>query len=689
MLGTGLSNTNGILPVVGLKALAEMERTAAEAANQKPIIQGLAAHIRECFDAAKQYKEHEVEQRMLQSIRQRRGEYEPEVLAQIRAQGGSEIYMMLTSNKCRAAASWIKDTLLGAADDKPWSLEPTTIPELSPADMEGLIQQANEEAMLIQQTLGPQAMTPHRLRQIALSIRDDAMARIQDAARETAQRMERKMEDQLQEGGFHRALMQFADDLTTFPAAIIKGPVIRKRKQLKWAGETLDVVEVLGPEWERVDPLMAYPSPSATSTHDGYFIERHKLSRSDIAGLIGVPGYNEGAVRAVLNEYGTGGLNQWLSVDSQRADAEGKPSLTVVTSPDPTIDALQYWGSVPGRMLVEWGLEADEETIDPDQEYECEAWLIGSWVVKAVLNPDPLGRRPYYKTAYEEIPGTFWGNSVADLVRDCQNMCNAAARALANNMGISSGPQVWVNNDRLADGETVTQMFPWKIWQSKSDPYGNNSAPPIDFFQPQSNAPELMAIYDRFSIMADEFSGIPRYMTGDANVGGAGRTASGMSMLMGNAGKVVKQVMSNVDINVIGPLIDRLYYHNMRYGEDPDLKGDVRVVARGVNALVAKDAAQVRRNEFLNIALTNPIVSQIVGEEAIADLLRETAKTLDMNTSRIVPTPEKLRARMAMMQMAAMQQPQMAQGPQTMPQNGQTLADGSPVTDTFSPARGA
>ncbi len=683
MLGTGLSNTNGILPVVGLKALAEMERTAAEAANQRPVVQGLAAHIRECFDAARRYKEHEVEQRMLQSIRQRRGEYEPGVLASIRAQGGSEIYMMLTSNKCRAAASWIKDTLLGTADDKPWTLEPTTIPELSPADMEGLIQQANEEAMLIQQTLGPQAITPYRLRQIALSIRDDALARIQDAARETAQRMEKKMEDQLQEGGFHRALMQFADDLTTFPAAIIKGPVIRKRRQLKWAGETLDVVEVLGLEWERVDPLMAYPSPSATSPHDGYFIERHKLSRSDIAGLIGVPGYNDGAVRAVLNEYGTGGLNQWLSVDSQRADAEGKPQLSVVTSPDPTIDALQYWGSVPGRMLVEWGLEADEEAIDPDQEYECEAWLIGSWVVKAVLNPDPLGRRPYYKTAYEEIPGTFWGNSVADLVRDCQNMCNAAARALANNMGISSGPQVWVNNDRLADGEVVTQMFPWKIWQSKSDPYGNNSAPPVDFFQPQSNAQELMAIYDRFSVMADEFSGIPRYMTGDANVGGAGRTASGMSMLMGNAGKVVKQVMSNVDINILGPLIDRLYYHNMRYGEDPDLKGDVRIVARGVNALIAKDAAQVRRNEFLNIALANPIVGQIVGEEAIAELLRETAKTLDMNTNRIVPTPEKLRARMAMLQMAAMQ------GPQTMPQNGQALQDGTPVTDNFAPMRGA
>jgi hypothetical protein len=285
----------------------------------------------------------------------------------------------------------------------------------------------------------------------------------------------------------------------------------------------------------------------------------------------------------------------------------------------------------------------------------------------------------------------FWGNSIADLVRDCQDMCNAAARSLSDNMGIASGPQVWVNNERLADGETVTQMFPWKVWQTKSDPYGSNTAPPVDFFQPNSNAAELMGIYERFSVLADEFSGVPRYMTGDANVGGAGRTASGMSMLMGNAGKTIKQVVNNIDMHVMTPLVDRLYYHNMRFSDDMDLKGDVRVVARGVNALVAKEQMQVRRNEFLQIALNSPVVTQLVGEEGIADLLRETAKTLDMNTGRLIPSPEKLRARAALMQMqaAAMMQDPAASAPgqQTMPGQGQTLANGAPVTDNFAPMR--
>ena len=688
MQGLGLTNVNGVLPVMSLKDLNDIERREAAVTNSSPLVQGLAAYVRQAFEAAKESKD-DAEDRMLKSIRQRRGEYEPSKLMDIRKMGGSEIYMMLTSNKCRAAAAWLRDTLLGQKDEKPWTVEPTAMPELPQEQVDTIKQEVMTEALEMEQMMGV-PITPQRVKQISLRIRDEHMARLQDEARATMDRMEMKMEDQLQEGGFLTSLSAFIDDLTTFPAAILKGPVIRRQKRLKWNNGELVVEETLTENWDRVDPLMAYPAPHAAAIEDGYFVERHRMTRKDINDMIGVPGYSDAALRAVLEEYGRGGLNHWLTIDTERADAEGKDTAHLNPTPEVTIDALQFWGSVPGKMLQEWGMETDEE-IEPTRDYECEVWLIGSWVVKATLNPDPLGRKPYYKTSYEEIPGVFWGNSISDLVRDCQDMCNAAARSLSDNMGIASGPQVWVNNERLADGETVTQMFPWKVWQTKSDPYGSNTAPPVDFFQPNSNAAELMGIYERFSVLADEFSGVPRYMTGDANVGGAGRTASGMSMLMGNAGKTIKQVVNNIDMHVMTPLVDRLYYHNMRFSDDMDLKGDVRVVARGVNALVAKEQMQVRRNEFLQIALNSPVVTQLVGEEGIADLLRETAKTLDMNTGRLIPSPEKLRARAALMQMqaAAMMQDPAASAPgqQTMPGQGQTLANGAPVTDNFAPMR--
>ena len=126
----------------------------------------------------------------------------------------------------------------------------------------------------------------------------------------------------------------------------------------------------------------------------------------------------------------------------------------------------------------------------------------------------------------------------------------------------------------------------------------------------------------------------------------------------------------------------------------------------GINGVTIKFKDQPiaqRRNEMMQIALTNPMAQQIMGVEGVAALLREQAKTLDMNADRIVPSPEIAKARAMVAQAQAMiQQAQMAQqgmlmqpppgqggSPQAGPttDSGQRLEDGTPITDTFSPMR--
>jgi hypothetical protein len=197
-----------------------------------------------------------------------------------------------------------------------------------------------------------------------------------------------------------------------------------------------------------------------------------------------------------------------------------------------------------------------------------------------------------------------------------------------------------------------------------------------------------MSIYEKFSTLADEYSGIPRYMTGDNNaIGGAGRTASGMSMLMNNAGKSIKQVLSNIDRCVIEPLIERLWFYNMKYSEDIELKGDVKVVARGAISLVHKETTAQRRNELLQIVLTNPLAQQIMGVEGAAHLLREQVAMLDGNADKIIAAPEVIKAGIAMLQgiRPQTQGPAQGQGAQPVTGSGQTLMDGAPVVDQFSP----
>jgi hypothetical protein len=201
-------------------------------------------------------------------------------------------------------------------------------------------------------------------------------------------------------------------------------------------------------------------------------------------------------------------------------------------------------------------------------------------------------------------------------------------------------------------------MYPWKIWQFQSSEF-NDGSQPLQFFQPSSNANELMAVFEKFSARADEDTMIPRYMTGESSPG-AGRTSSGLSMLISNAGKGIKQVISNIDRAVIVPSIERLYQDNLRYSKDPDLIGDVRAVAKGATSLVVKEAEAVRRNEFLQIVLNSPVAQQIVGMDGAAELLREQARNLSGNVSRIVPDRPTLTAMQSLQQQNAQLQEQLA-----------------------------
>jgi hypothetical protein len=277
---------------------------------------------------------------------------------------------------------------------------------------------------------------------------------------------------------------------------------------------------------------------------------------------------------------------------------------------------------------------------------------------------------PYSVTSWEKLPGSFWGVGLGEQLRDVQAVCNAAVRALMNNMSLSSGPQIMINRDRMAAGEDIRQIFPLRSWVVQNGDFGaSDSRPPVEFYQPSSNAAELVGVFDKFSVLADEFSSLPRYMMGDQHVGGAGRTAAGLSMLMNAANKGIKNVANNIDTDIIVPTIERLYYSLMLYGEDESIKGDAEIIPRGAINLAVRETVNVRRLEFLN-ATANQVDMQIVGIEGRAALLREVAKGLQMPVDDIIPSREKLDYMVRTQQQAQPGAPAPGQAPAPSPEGG-------------------
>jgi len=619
----------------------------------------------------------------LEALRQRVGEYPPEKLTEIRKMGGSEVFVRLTDTKCAAASAWIRDVL---SLDRPWALDPSTIPDLPPEQEAEIEQQAQRRAFedVQQQMMTGMMLAPPASQQLqqmmtdaAEAAKSEAKAAIAKEARDRTERMSDAIQDYLDESRFKTVFAEALDwDLVTFGTAIIKAPVMRSRRRLEWQQQNgrWEPVEIEDtyPDVERVSPLDLYPSDDATSIQDAsYLIERYTLSRSDLSACKGIQNYNAKAIDAVLEAHGTGGLREWTSADSERARLAERSDDRQYGE---RIDALIYWGEVQGKLLTEWGIKA----VQPLAEYAVEAWLIGSHVVRVDIKEPHELDRPYCKAVYRPRPGSFWGLGIPELMADVQQQANATARALANNMALASGPQVGIDMEQMPPGEDGSKVWPWKVWRFNTGKYGQSSTPPIAFFQPNMHANELMSIYQMWVRIADDVTGIPAYVYGNQETSGAGKTASGLSMLMGAATKAIKSVIANIDEGLIEPLVRQLFRHAMLYHPDESIKGDVRVVAKGASALLVREQAQVRRTEFLQVT-NNPVDVKIMGLARRADLLRSTAETLSLEPDQIAPTrSEYEQQEAAQQQQAAMLQQQQAQQ-QFLPPAA-LAPDGSPVS---------
>lgn len=624
----------GLLGFTPASTLIAQEQARQDAQRQRAAVESsLASHIRRSFEAAKTAKQ-EIERRLIDCAQRQKGIYPADKLTAIRAQGGSELYPKLTTTKCRAAAAWIRDILMPTTG-RPWGLDPTPVSDIPPEVLEAFKQTLS--ARLQQDPQATQSLTRETLEAMLLE-------EIDKRARAAADAHEELIADQLAEGGWDEALEMFIDDFATYPTALLKGPILQQTPDLAWGnGWQLIETETIKPQFKRVSPYDIYPSPDSADVDDGAFIiERERFTRRGLNKLRGVPGYSEEALRQVLLEHGRGGLRNWLAVDSQRAVIEDR-SGDWLNNHGETIEGLIYWGSAQGLMLLQWGMPP-EQVPDPLAEYEIDAILIGQHVVRCVINRNPLGARPYHKASFQLVPGSFWGMGIPELMSDVQDMCCATARAQANNMAFSSGPQVEIDESRLAVGENPNEMFPLKRWRTKPNMGQTTPSPAIRFFQPASMAGELMTVYSEWERRADDATNIPRYIYGSEKVGGAGDTARGLSMLMESANKGIKDAIRHIDRGAVRRVIHALWLFNMRYSSSQAIKGDCRVVARGASAMLQREQTQMLRQQFLQ-GTANPIDMQILGVEGRAKLLRAVAEILDM--PGLVPSDEEISARIA------------------------------------------
>jgi len=624
---------------------------AAANLQPEPQLSELARHVRQKWTDMRNHRnsansgpKESLNERLLAAQRAFNGMYEASHLVEIKKFGGSEVYARIIAAKCRGATALLREIYLGP--EKPWALARTpvpTIPENVANDVSKLLAFEVDGMMKAGQPIDLVAVQKR-----AEELMDAARLAQKKKATDEAKEADEALDDLLVEGGFYEALAQFIVDLPLFPFACIKGPEVRMVWDLKWVDGKPVNTRIPRMFWYRVSPYDLYWSPGASAVEDSEFIEKKRWSRQSLSEVKDLPGYNKAAITAVLEEFGRGGLHDWMdSVDQQRAQSEGRENPNLNRSQ--MIEGAEYHGSVQARMLAEYGFRPEElGTTDPDTEINIQCWLIDRWIIKVQMSPSPRKRVPYYVTSYEKVPGVIAGNALPEILADLQDVANACLRALVNNLSIASGPQVEVQIDRLAPGTNWQDLHPWKRWGVVADPViGTTEKPAIKFYQPESRSAELLGVYKEMGNIGDELSAIPKYITGSDRMGGAGRTASGLAMLMGNANKLLQTVASNIDVDVLEPMLQALYDMCMLADAGVRLRGDENIRVLGVVSAQKRDLDKQRQMEFLG-ATANPIDMQVVGLKGRAKILRQIASMLGLDET-IVPDVEDLEKAMGSM----------------------------------------
>lgn len=625
-----LLNSLGLTKFRSNEEIDQEERDSIVSARpaDEPTV-GLAAHVRDMFSAAVSAKTIDVTDQ-LATLRRVDGEYEPDVLAAIQAAGLPDDFLRSTYHKCRDAESWITEVLSSLGLDRTWDIEIDGAIKIPPQEEAAMVQQIRL-AMMQQAVTSGQPIDPEQVIAASTEMEDkikrEVLLRARALAEERATNMEQKILSQLESGGWNNAFKAIINDLTKFKCCILKGPVFRKKKVLKYADNgTAIVTDEITPMFDRVNWFDWYPAANSVGVDDGDAVEIEHLQRKDFTKLIGVPGYKTDAIRKILRMYGTG-YKENVNADPQRFTLEHGNNVGYDDSRTNKIDAINYWGEVPGSLLLEWGMTS-ADIPDPDLDYQVNVKQVNNIVYKAVLNPDLLGKKPYHVTSFIKSNDSQQGESPADMMECIQGGINQAVRFLVYNIAISAGPITEIDIDRLADGQKA-EVYPGIVIESHGK---NMTTPAVRVTQIDIRARELLMVKKDWEQEADNLV-VPSFSSSEA--GGADKTLGGRAMKITAAARNIKLAIENVDNDIIVPAITMLFNNNMRFIDDPEIKGALKVKARGASKQILKEQLAARRIEFSNGLSAEE--KQIMGKKGVAYGLRERALALEYDPDRLIP----------------------------------------------------
>jgi hypothetical protein len=388
-----------------------------------------------------------------------------------------------------------------------------------------------------------------------------------------------------------------------------------------------------------------------------FVIERHKMSRTQLRALKKRPYFRSSVIDEVIQQGESYDKKYWEDDLSDYAPEHGIDRFEV----------LEYWGMCDVQMLLDNNVEIPKE-LEKQDELQTNIWICNGKLLRMVLNPFKPAAIPYMAAPYELNPYSFFGVGIAENMDDTQTLMNGFMRMAVDNAVLSGNLLIEVDETNLVPGQDLS-VYPGKVFRRQG------GAPGQAIFGTKfpNVSGENLQLFDKARQLADESTGMPSFAHGQTGVSGVGRTASGISMLMNAASGSIKTVVKNIDDYLLRPLGEGFFRFNMQFNFDKSIKGDLEVVARGTESLMANEVRSQRLMSFLQTA-SNPALAPFAKFNYI---IREIAKAMDLDPDKVTNNMDEAMVQAELLK--GFQGPAQAGG---APQQGQPPAGANPLDPT-------
>lgn len=493
----------------------------------------------------------------------------------------------ISSAIAKGISALIRDALAVAAESMFLCL-PTDSPTLTEEAQQGI--QDELRAMMEQAVQqGVELPTDGEMVEQAARMYKSAMLEAKEQAASGATALTALMKDRFQENGFRHALAQGIDDLTSSVGMVLKYPSMVSKKTKVWTNGRLEFRDELVRSCERIAPYDFYPAPNTTDVQTAeYIIERRTISAKQLKDLAFSEGYDRDEIIRCLTEHPDGSLLNGTGGEAGEVTYLREPDQTVSGTNSLRMkgfyDVQCYYGVVRGAQLKEFGVEVGDEAIT----YEAEVVVVGGCVIRAVLNPDPSGKRPFTFVCFDPVVGQLWGHSPVTRLFDIQRAITSTFVSMIGDLALA-GAHIELDANRLSPDEEASRMQvrPRHVRLIKPDNTGGGR-PAYNITQVHSNSAEFRATMDFLQDQAYRLIGIPRESFGQIS-GTIGRTSGGIAAMLNQSGKTLKIVLRAIEEQVIEPIVQAEVDYTLQWEPSADVTGDVNVQARGLTGVIAQD----------------------------------------------------------------------------------------------------